>query len=1058
MKQKAAVKLTAIIALLSILTTTTQGQKATIVEEQVVFKTYPYSDPNPVPIITKNSKIYPYFKFEGYSHLGKEESWKVIRLENDYIIVWVMPEIGGKVWGAIEKSTGKDFIYKNDVVKFRNIAMRGPWTMGGIEFNFGIIGHTPSTASKVDYMLRENEDGSVSCIVGNLDLPSRTQWSVEVRLPADKAYFETNVLWHNPTALNQSYYNWMTGTAVASQDLEFFCPGNMYLEHSGESKPWPVDAQGRKISVYKENNFGPSKSYHVGGTLDNFFGGYYHDSKFGFGHWSLNEEMPGKKIWMWTQSRSGEIWADLASDTHGQHIEFQAGRMFSQHSGNRPNPISQFGFSPYASDRWEEIWFPIKEIGGMTSSSHYGILNITEENNILTIGVNALQNMVDTLYLEVDHTIVKREPLSLKPMEVFTTNIPIKAGSDFEIYVGDKELYYTSMQDSLIIKRPFKTSEEVQLSHRQRLVNEGLDAMNYREYKKAITIFKGLLEKDGSDKEALLALSQLHYGRGEYDKSLHLSSLALMQTTYDGRANYLAGIAYRKKEDFVNAVESLGWAARSIEFRSAAYEQMAEIYIRLTSYDLAVKYAQKSLDFNRYNISALEAQIIATRLMGNETKDLTGELLKIDPLNHLARYEEYLSERTDMKKESFSKHITSEFPEETYLELALFYHALGLNNEAKELLSITPSCVKNSLWLAYLSRNDDADFSMDLLSKSLASSAEFVFPFRLESLEMQAWARSQTSSWKIDYFQAMAYAGVGRNDEALELLISLKEQPDFWVFYQTRAAFLGSTNLKQQKSDLMKAHQLAPDIWRTWDQLIRFYLANNEYAIAADQSGRAYRKFPENFVLGSLHAKALLKAGEYQQCIKILKGIHMLPAEGATAGHRLWQEAHIRLSLELIEKKRYKASVNTLQDALEWPENLGVGKPYDPEQRKEEFLLAYCYDKLGNKSLSNKHLENIIDYTRNTIDRSKPDHYHFIPETIDRMPEYYLGLMALKISGQEDEAEALLLQINNSPQFDSNAKQWINDLYNNMDIDSSTKEAYTANMKLSIQVANIFNE
>lgn len=444
--------------------------------------------------------------------------------------------------------------------------------------------------------------------------------------------------------------------------------------------------------------------------------------------------------------------------------------------------------------------------------------------------------------------------------------------------------------------------------------------------------------------------------------------------------------------------------------------------------------------------------------MGNETKDLTGELLKIDPLNHLARYEEYLSERTDMKKESFSKHITSEFPEETYLELALFYHALGLNNEAKELLSITPSCVKNSLWLAYLSRNDDADFSMDLLSKSLASSAEFVFPFRLESLEMQAWARSQTSSWKIDYFQAMAYAGVGRNDEALELLISLKEQPDFWVFYQTRAAFLGSTNLKQQKSDLMKAHQLAPDIWRTWDQLIRFYLANNEYAIAADQSGRAYRKFPENFVLGSLHAKALLKAGEYQQCIKILKGIHMLPAEGATAGHRLWQEAHIRLSLELIEKKRYKASVNTLQDALEWPENLGVGKPYDPEQRKEEFLLAYCYDKLGNKSLSNKHLENIIDYTRNTIDRSKPDHYHFIPETIDRMPEYYLGLMALKISGQEDEAEALLLQINNSPQFDSNAKQWINDLYNNMDIDSSTKEAYTANMKLSIQVANIFNE
>ncbi|MCK5467188.1 MAG: DUF5107 domain-containing protein, partial [Cyclobacteriaceae bacterium] len=305
---------------------------ATISETTKVIKTYPYSDPSPVPIVSENPKIYPYNKIEGYSHQGKDLPWKVVVLENDYIKVWVLPEIGGKVWGAIEKSTGKDFIYQNDVIKFRNIAMRGPWTMGGIEFNFGIIGHSPSTASKVDYITRENEDGSVSCFVGNLDLPSRTHWSVEVRLPADKAYFETNVLWYNPTPLNQSYYNWMTGTAVASEDLEFYCPGNFYLEHSGESKTWPVDAEGRNISIYKNNNFGPSKSYHVVGSYENFFGGYYHDSKFGFGHWSPNEEMPGKKLWQWTHSRAGEIWEDLASDTHGQHIEFQAGRLFSQHS------------------------------------------------------------------------------------------------------------------------------------------------------------------------------------------------------------------------------------------------------------------------------------------------------------------------------------------------------------------------------------------------------------------------------------------------------------------------------------------------------------------------------------------------------------------------------------------------------------------------------------------------------------------------------------------------------------------------------------------------------
>jgi hypothetical protein len=168
------------------------AQKATIKEEYRDFVTYPFNDPNPLPILTERSyRIYPYHSFDGYSLTSQLKKWKVIKLENDYIEVYVLPETGGKVWGAIEKSTGKEFIYRNEVMKFRNISLRGPWTSGGIEFNFGFIGHTPSTACPVDYLTRENDDGSVSCIVGNIDLPSRTQWRVEIRLPKDKAYFET---------------------------------------------------------------------------------------------------------------------------------------------------------------------------------------------------------------------------------------------------------------------------------------------------------------------------------------------------------------------------------------------------------------------------------------------------------------------------------------------------------------------------------------------------------------------------------------------------------------------------------------------------------------------------------------------------------------------------------------------------------------------------------------------------------------------------------------------------------------------------------------------------
>ncbi|MCP4976742.1 MAG: DUF5107 domain-containing protein, partial [Maribacter sp.] len=117
----------------------TQAQSVTIKEEIKSLDTYGFGKPNPVPILSDNPKIFPYFKFEQYDHTSKKKDWKVVTLENDYIKVLVLPEIGGKVWGAIEKSTGEEFLYKNEVIKFRNIAMRGPWTSGGIEFNFGII-------------------------------------------------------------------------------------------------------------------------------------------------------------------------------------------------------------------------------------------------------------------------------------------------------------------------------------------------------------------------------------------------------------------------------------------------------------------------------------------------------------------------------------------------------------------------------------------------------------------------------------------------------------------------------------------------------------------------------------------------------------------------------------------------------------------------------------------------------------------------------------------------------------------------------------------------------
>ena len=135
---------------------------ATINESMTTMLTYGFSDPDPVA--NPNHLQYPYFRFDGYESVGKNKEWKTVVLENDWIKVTVFPEIGGKVWGAEDKVAGKEFVYYNHVVKFRDIAMRGAWTSGGIEFNFGIIGHVPSTATPVDYVTRKNPDGSQNLV------------------------------------------------------------------------------------------------------------------------------------------------------------------------------------------------------------------------------------------------------------------------------------------------------------------------------------------------------------------------------------------------------------------------------------------------------------------------------------------------------------------------------------------------------------------------------------------------------------------------------------------------------------------------------------------------------------------------------------------------------------------------------------------------------------------------------------------------------------------------------------------------------------------------------
>ncbi len=991
------------------------SQSSYISESQYTLKTYPFSDPDPNPILLSNPLIYPYFKYDGYSQEGRLQDWKVVTLENEFIQVFILPQIGGKIWGAINKKNGREFIYRNEVIKFRNISMRGPWTSGGIEFNFGIIGHHPSTATPVDYILEEHEDGSVSCTVGNIDLPSRTQWRVRIILPPDKAYFETQALWYNPNDTDQSYYNWMTAAAEATPDFQFYAPGDAYLKHNGQALPWPKDDQGRDLSKYKENSFGSSKSYHVVGRYNDFFGGYYNDQKYGFGHWAEYDDMPGQKLWIWALSRAGGIWENLLTDSDGQYVEFQAGRQFVQYApGTDHNPISKAKFEPHAIDTWREIWFPIQDIGGLTDVSQKAVMYVQQQNDSLYIGINPFQHSQGSIKITSHEKSLVDQRFDLDALDTYTVQCKLPDwDSQYSIIITELNIEYHSDNNiTTKLNRPFQsqytTDSIVTASEYYRRAKE---SVNSRQYQVARFNFLKSKHLDSQNLKTLLGLADLDYRQGNYISGLRYVQEALSIDTYDPHANYMAGILYKAEGDLVNSKESFGWAARSMTYRSSAYAQIAHIQLLLNNNRSAVKYANRALDFNRFNINALMAKSVALRILGDKKNWHTTvkSIIDIDPLNHFAHWEQYLNNPSEELLIQFRDRNRSELTSQSYLELAIAYHSMGFNMDAHKILEIAPQSVLTDLWKAYLSNDVTA------IENVCLQPVHFVFPYRRETVEVLHWAAINFNHWKLNFYQALNLWSLNRKQEALNLLHSCDNVPDADVFYISRAYLADQINGIDPLQDLLKAHSLNPDNYRTLRLITDYYKKQNDLNQMIHWAQMAYKQYPKKYDIGMDYTQALVMAQQYALAINILEKIQVLPFEGASLGRKLYEQAHIGQAIQLIQVQRWQEAIEVLNKSKEWPEHLGVGKPYLTEERQADFLLALIYEQTKQNNNATDHYAKVAQSSRNTL--HKPSALHL------------LGLIAILKNEGSVAAEQLLNELSTIQPINPSIIEWVTNAF-----------------------------
>ena len=1000
-----------LFVLVSILPGLAYGQNVSLTQDYQIVRTYPFSDPNPLPAMAISkmaSCFYPYFMIDGYTNQAFDKKWKVVKLENDFITVTVLPEVGGKVWGAVEKSTGKEFVYRNPVMKFRSIALRGPWTSGGIEHNFGLdLAHAPWAASPVDYIMINNPDGSISCVVGGLDVASRSEWRVKINVPKDKAYFETEALWFNPLPLHQAYVSWEVAAYKGTNDLRVYFPGNYHIGHNGQASPWPIDSEGRDLSYYRNNNFGNSKSYHVMGDYRNWFGGYYENLSFGFGHWSLYADSPGKKLWVMSLARDGGIWDELLTDNDGPSVEGQSGVKFNQASerSGYHSPFRQLSHKPFYTETKTDYWFPVNEIGGMVDANIYGTLNVKAIKDSLYVSICPLQQIDDSLVISINGNRIFSEKVNLEPVKTFRRSLVVAAESHDKLTVnlGNRKLYYSGKSES-IISRPVRTSDNIKdYNSAERIFRMGEEQNTMRNYVEAMGLYEKCIEKEPTHSEALARIAELYYRKGHYEEGIPYARKVLEFSAYDGAANYIYGALHDKLNNIDEAEEAFSIASRTMEFRSAAYAHIAALELKRKNYEQAVLFAGKSLDFNKYNLTAASYLISAYRKLNKvrESEEAINELLQIDPLNHYARFERYLSaSETATGRSAFQAGIQNEFPHETYLEIAVQYANTGMNEEAIKLLDMAPAYPTVYYWLAYLNRNNSKQKVEEYLNKADAISPWLVFPFRLETIPVLKWAEQQRHSWKTVYYSALIQWNNNNLIEAKELFDKCGNESDYAPFYISRGILLSDDQLKQDDvlEDFKRAILIDPKEWRTWHYLSSFYERKGSFSEQFDNAKKAYRIFSSNPVISIDYAKALLNVKKPKECNDVLKTTVIFPQEGAREGHEIFEVANIMLALNSLEQKKYKEAVKHLERAKQYPENLGAGKPYNPDYRLIDYLLAYCEKESGDEQKSLENYMNIIDFS------SDPERFNSA-----RNPgANYITVLVLNEFGKEKQAADLM--------------------------------------------------
>jgi tetratricopeptide (TPR) repeat protein len=1003
-------------------------------EEQVAIPTYQIGKPDQNPMFFEkriyqgsSGAVYPNPIVERIADEKEDQYYKGLFLENEYLKIMILPELGGRVQMAYDKIKQRHFIYYNQVIKPALVGLTGPWISGGIEFNWPQH-HRPSTFNAIDYKIEENADGSKTVWVNEIEQMFHTKGMAGFTLHPGKAYLEIKAKLYNRSALPQTFLWWANPAVKVNDHYQSVFPPdvNAVFDHGKRDVStfpiatgtyYKVDySPGTDISWYK--NIPVPTSYMAINSEYDFVGGYEHDTQGGVLHVANHHVSPGKKQWTWGHSDFGQAWDRNLTDEDGPYIELMTG-MFTD---NQPDftwllPNEEKSFTQY--------FLPYKELGVVKNATKDILLTINKIGNqvILKIYGTSIQANIK---VELSHkgNLIFTDVFELNPKVVYDKNIAVDLSLKEEeltlILKDSKGKELISYAPALNKKNAIPEAAKPALSSSVIKNNEQLflTAQHLEQYRHAtyhpVPYYEQALANDPGDFRCNNALGLWYLRRGQFAKSEGYFRTAIATVTarnpnpYDTEPYYNLGLCCKFLDKIDEAYKAFYKATWGKNWQDSGFLAVAQIDLMRGDHQLALTHLDLSLDRNANNSKAHALKVVTLCKLGECKQAIEAARIALnkDPFNlavlfAMAKCYRQLADNK-LSEEAYKEMLNlSRGEAQNFIAYALDFASAGLYQEAIDFLSwaVQPKGTNPIVFYCLASfyhQIGNKEQAIAQLNNAQSANSYLCFPNRLEEINILKWAiDTNPADAKAPYYLGNLFYDKRQYDDAINYWErSAKLDSNFPTSLRNlgiayfnklnepqKALKYFETAFKLDPTDarvLMELHQLYKRLNRTPEERRQFLVTHLKTAYQRDD---VYLE----------HVAIINFLGNYEDALTLLTNRRFHPwegGEGKASGQYVY--SLVQLAKQEIKHGDFEQAVYILERAQHYPHNLGEGKLYGAQENDIFYWLGCAYEGLKDE------LNEKLYFKKATIGLSEPSAAMFYN---DQQPDkiFYQGLAWRKL-------------------------------------------------------------